>query len=149
MSKFEELCQVYANARKDYFDSVKMREDFVEIFVHKMDEYFQCPIEQTEITLDEQGVMHFSIAITLYENPNHRNSSIFEKIGVSLTLDKIIDNYVVTVLPWGEEFKLFCNEFNKFIEVYEFIFEKIKDTYISGLSKFTPIAKGRLSDGSC
>jgi hypothetical protein len=149
MSKFEELCQVYAKARKDYFDSVKMREDFVEIFVRKMDEYFQCPIEQTEITLDEQGVMHFSIVITLYENPGNRNSSIFEKVGVSLMLDKIIDNYIVTVLPWGEEFKLFCNEFNKFVEVYEFIFEKIKDIYISGFSKFSPIANSRHFNARC
>jgi hypothetical protein len=41
----------------------------------------------------------------------------------------------VTIFPWMKEYKLFWNEFDKFEEVYEFIFEKIKESYI-GRSDF-------------
>ncbi|MBF2022694.1 MAG: hypothetical protein IGR93_22035 [Hydrococcus sp. C42_A2020_068] len=143
MSKFEELCQAYAAARKDYLESMQMRQDFVNSFVRKMSDYFQCPVEKTDVSFDERGIMYFSILITLYENPSQPEKFASEIVNVSLTLDKILDNYVVVILPWGKEFKLFWDEFNKFEEVYEFIFEKIKEAYTSGITDLSPENKTR------
>ena len=55
-----------------------------------------------------------------------------------LSSEKIIDNYIVAVYPWGKDWKIFWDEFSKFEEVYEFIFEKIKDAYRSGISLLPP-----------
>jgi hypothetical protein len=137
MSKFEELCQAYANARKEYLESIQMRQDFIDAFVRKMSDYFQCAIEQTDVTLDDRGIMHFNLLMILYENPNLPEKSTSETVSISLTLEKIIDNYIISIFPWGKDFKLFWDEFNKFEEVYDFIFEKIQDYYLSGISELS------------
>jgi hypothetical protein len=137
MSKFEELCQVYATARKDYLTSAQMRQNFIDVFVQQMSDYFQCPIKPTDPTLDDSGTLHFSVLITLLENPHNPQESDSETVCISLTIDKVLDNYIVSVYPWGEEFKLFWEEFDKFTEVYDFIFEKIKETYIGGITIFS------------
>jgi hypothetical protein len=41
MSKFEELCQAYATERKEYLNSMQIRQDFIDVFVEKKIEYFQ------------------------------------------------------------------------------------------------------------
>lgn len=143
MSKFEELCQAYATARKEYLNSLQTRQDFVDVFVEKMSDYFQCPVKKSEITSDDRGVMYFSILITVYEDPTQPERSTSETVNISLTLEKIIDNYIIGFLPWGQEFKLFWDEFDKFQEVYDCIFEKVKEAYTDGLTNLSPQSKTR------
>lgn len=133
MSKFEELCQAYANARKQYQESKDACLDFSKIFVEQMSNYFQCPINQENLTFYEDASLHFQISITLYENPQTPDTSEYETVVLSLSVEKVIDNYIVTVYPWGQDFKLFWNEFNKFEEVYDYLFERINNSYSNGL----------------
>jgi hypothetical protein len=143
MSKFEELCQAYATARKEYLNSMQTRQDFIDVFVEKMSDYFQCPVKKSEVTSDDRGVMYFSILITVYENANKPERSTSETVNISLTLEKVIDNYIVGVLPWGKEFQLFWDEFDKFQEVYDYIFEKVKEAYTDGLTNLSSQSKTR------
>ena len=138
MSKFEELCQTYAAARKESLESRKACQDFADVFVKCMSDYFECPIEKHKIYFDEQGLMHFQVSLTLYENPSNTEDCESEIVLTDLSIEKIIDNYIVTIYPWGKDWKIFWDEFSKFEEVYEFIFEKIKDAYRSGISLLPP-----------
>ncbi|AFZ37372.1 hypothetical protein Sta7437_3888 [Stanieria cyanosphaera PCC 7437] len=137
MSKFEELCQVYAKAKQEAAENCRTCQDFTDVFVQKMGEYFDCSFEQDNISFDDQGTMHFQVLLTLYDNPENLEESTEEKVSISLSVSKVIDNYIVTIFPWMKEFKLFWDEFNKFEEVYEFIFEIIKESYIGRRNFFS------------
>ena len=130
MSKFEELCQAYAVAKKTSLESRQACQDFTDVFLKRMSDYFQCPIKKEKINFDQQGLMHVETSLTLYENPTHPELGTHEIVIISWSIEKILDNYVVTIYPWMKEFKIFWDEFSKFDEVYQFLFETIKETYI-------------------
>jgi hypothetical protein len=135
MSKFEELCQAYAKAKQEAAEKCQACQQFTDVFIQKMGEYFDCSVARDNVSFDAQGTMHCQILVTLYDNPHNLQESTKESVSISLSVSKVIDNYIVTIFPWMKEYKLFWNEFDKFEEVYEFIFEKIKESYI-GRSDF-------------
>ena len=134
MSRFEELCQAYALAKQKTKSSRDACRKFADSFISGMKDYFQAPIERQEERFDEHGLMHFETYLTLYENPKNPDDSCSEVVVVYWSLEKILDNYILTIYPWMNEFKLFENEWDKFELVYEFIFERIKEAYLDQIT---------------
>lgn len=134
MSRFEGLCQAYALAKQKTESSRQACQKFAEGFINGMRDYFQAPIVQQKVSFDRQGLMHFETALTLYEDPHNREISFSEVIVIFWSLENILDNYILTIYPWLEEFKLFENEWDKFELIYEFVFEQIKEAYLDKIS---------------
>ena len=130
MSRFEELCQAYALGKQKTELSRQGCRQFVAGFISAMSDYFQAPIEGQKESFDEQGLMHFETCLTLYEDPAHRENSLAEVIVMFWSVEKILDNYILTIYPWMKEFQLFENEWAQFELVYEFVFERIKEAYL-------------------
>jgi hypothetical protein len=130
MSRFEELCQAYASAKQRTELSRQACQKFAEGFISGMSDYFQTPIGRQRESFDKQGVMHFETSLTLYEDPKNREDSFAEVVLIFWSLENILDNYILTIYPWGENFQLFENEWDKFELVYELVFERVKEAYL-------------------
>jgi len=129
ISRYEELCQIYAQARQASVQSIEVCQRFAEIFIAQMKLYFQCPIEISSYSFDEQGSMHFYPAITLYSDLLHPDEKQSELVVISVSVEKHEDCFGVTLFPWEECFQLIENKTETFIPVYDYIFEKIKESY--------------------
>lgn len=129
MSKFEELCKAYAASRQAYRESCQACLDFSEIFIKQMSDYLECPIHNQNPKFDEDGVLHFDAAIDICENPENPEKGDRETVEISLSVNKVIDNFIVTVYPWGHEFKILIDEPRHFEEAYEYIFDTLKSAY--------------------
>ena len=129
MSKFEELCKAYAASRQAYRESCQACLDFSEIFIKQMSDYLECPIHQQNPKFDEDGILHFNGAIDICENPGNPDKGDRETVEIYLSVNKVIDNFIVTVYPWGHEFKIMIDEPRHFEEAYEYIFDTLKSTY--------------------
>ena len=134
MSKYEELCQAYVLAKQNTQTTHQACQRFVEGFITAMSDYFQTSINKEKVSFDEDGLMHFYTALTLYENPNDKDNSSSETIVISWSVENILDNYILMLYPWGNQYKLFENELDKFEEIYQHIFEIIKETYQSPIT---------------
>ena len=129
MSKFEELCQAYAVSRQAYRESCQACLDFSEIFIKQMSDYFECSIDQQESKFDEEGVLHFDALMNVCENPANPENGDRETVTIYLSVSKIIDNFIVTVWPWGHEFKILIDEPRHFEEACDYIFDTLKSAY--------------------
>lgn len=129
MSKFEELCKAYAASRQAYRESCQACLDFSEIFIKQMSDYLECPIHNQNPKFDEEGVLHFDAAIDICENPENPEKGDRETVEIYLSVNKVIDNFIVTVYPWGHEFKILIDEPRHFEEAYEYIFDTLKSAY--------------------
>lgn len=133
MSKFLELCEAYGLAKKKTEESRAccLEFKFTNIFIEKMSNYFECPINKEKIDFDEDNTMHVDISLTIYQNPDKPNSANSETIIIPWTLRKVLDNYILIFYPWMKEFKVFWNEGDRFNLIYDFIFEKLKEEYLT------------------
>jgi hypothetical protein len=129
MTKFVEICQAFAKARQTAMQSHQDCMKFVQIFVQKMSEYYVCPIEVEPRGFDKDGLLHFSIFITLYEKPEEQKNSPYEIIKSSWTVEKVIDNYILTIFPWVNTYQIFLDRQEKFIEIFDFLYDKIIELY--------------------
>ena len=129
MSKFEELCQAYAIAKQNTEATEKACKRFAEGFTTAMSNYFQTSIEKQQESFDENGLMHFETALTLYQDLKDKENSDSEIVVIFWSVENILDNYILTLYPWMNEYKLFENELDKFLQIYQHIFEIIKETY--------------------
>ncbi|MDJ0717611.1 MAG: hypothetical protein QNJ54_25880 [Prochloraceae cyanobacterium] len=100
MSRFSELCEAYALAKKRTEASRQSCRDFVKVFVERMGIYFECPIKAEKISFDQSNTLHFDTSITLYEFPQNPSQGSSEILIVSWSLQKILDNYIIMVFPW-------------------------------------------------
>ena len=133
MSKYKELCQVYAQARQASVQSIEVCQGFAEVFVAQMGLYFQCPIEIPNSSFDEQGSMHFYPALTLYADPLNPDEQQSELVVISIALEKYEDYFGLTLFPWEDSFQLIENNPETFTPVYDYIFEKIKESYANSM----------------
>ncbi|MGK7885035.1 MAG: hypothetical protein AB4057_10480 [Crocosphaera sp.] len=131
MSKFEELCQAYAIAKQNTEATKKACKRFADGFTTTMSNYFQTPIEKQQESFDKNGLMHFETALTLYQDLKDKENYDSEIVVIFWSVENILDNYILTLYPWMNEYKLFENELDKFEEIYQHIFEIIKETYQS------------------
>jgi len=133
ISKYEELCQVYAQARQASVQSIEVCQGFAEIFIAKMGLYFQCSIEIPSYSFDEQGSMHFYPTLTLYADPRNPDEQQSELVIVSIALEKYEDCFGLTLFPWEDSFQVIENDPQTFTPVYDYIFEKVKESYANSM----------------
>ncbi|MEG4341839.1 hypothetical protein QUB70_00935 [Microcoleus sp. A003_D6] len=129
MSKFEELCKAYATSRQAYRESCQACLDFSEIFLNQMSDYLECAIEKQNQKFDEDGVLHFDGAIDVCENPENPEKGDRETVTIYLSVNKVIDNFIVNVYPWGRDFKILIDEPRHFEEAFEYIFDTLQSAY--------------------
>lgn len=129
MSKFEELCQAYAASKKADRESRQACLEFSEIFIKQMSDYFECSIDRQKPWFDEKGFLYIDLAIDVFENPANPETGDRETVKISLSLEKVIDNFIVTVWPLGHDFKILIDESKHFEETFEYIFDYIKSGY--------------------
>jgi hypothetical protein len=129
MSKFEELCKAYATSRQAYRESCQACLDFSEIFIKQMSDYFECSINSQKPWFDDNGFLHIELTIDVYENPANPETGDRETVKISLTIEKVIDNFIVTVWPLGHDFKILIDEPKHFEEACDYIFDTLKSAY--------------------
>ncbi len=129
MSKFEEICQAYALAKQNSETTQKAFQRFVEGFTNAMNHYFQAPIKKQKESFDENGLMYFKNPLNLYENSQNQENYDSEIVVIFWSVENILDNYILTLYTWMNEYKLFENELDKFLQIYQNIFETIKEMY--------------------
>lgn len=130
MSKFEELCQAYAAYKQADRESRQACLEFTEIFIKQMSDYFECAIELPQKPwFGDKSVLYFDLTIDLCENPAHPETGDRETVKISLSLEKVIDNFIVTVWPLGRDFKILIDEPKHFEEAFEYIFDYLKSGY--------------------
>lgn len=146
MTKFEELCESFANARKRYFNYENECMDFGIKMVDGLKEYLQCPPEQVNYyppdkesdpnisynihgatILGEDGFWHVGIGIGLYEAPNVRPQ---ENVRSVLLIRKDNSHFVV---KYGrestEKFKICEDDKEDLEKFYDHVFEEVKELY--------------------
>lgn len=133
ISRYEELCQIYDQARQASVKSIEFCQKFSELFIKQMEAYFQCSIEITNYSFDEQGSMHFYPALTIYADPFNPEDKQSELIVISVSIEKYKDYFELTLFPWEESFQLIENRVETFTPVYDYIFAKIKESYIHSM----------------
>jgi hypothetical protein len=146
MTRFEELCQSFANARKRYFNYENECMDFGEKMVDGLVEYLECPPEQVNYyppdkesdpnvsynihgasMLGEDGFWHVGIGIGIYEAPNVRPQ---ENVRSTLLIKK--ENGCFTVKYGKEssdEFRICEDDEEDLEKFYGHVFEEVKELY--------------------
>jgi len=131
MSKYLELCEAYANALSRTRETQQKCIKFADTFFKQMSDYFSYSFKLERTSFDRDNKMRIETSIILSEFPDNPEAGSQERIILNFSLKKILDNYILTLDSWSEEHKLFEDEFDKFEEVYEFIFEKIREIYLN------------------
>ncbi|MGB9937216.1 MAG: hypothetical protein ACPK7O_05800 [Methanobacterium sp.] len=154
MTRFEELCESYANARKRYFNYENECMEFGMKMVNGLKEYLQCPPEQINYyppdkesdpnvsynihgatKLGEDGFWHVGIGIGLYEAPNVRPQ---ENVRSTLLIRKDDGHFIV---KYGreskDEFRICEDREEELDKFYEHIYEEVKELYDKQLENIT------------
>jgi len=147
MSKFEKLCQSFANARKRYFNYEKECMEFGGKMVNGLVDYLECPPEQVNYyppdkesdpnvrynikgatILGEDGFWQIGIGIGLYEAPNVRPQ---ENVRSTLLIKKEDSHFIVKYgRESDDEFRIDeNNEEDDLKEFYNHIYHEIKELY--------------------
>lgn len=146
MTRFEELCKSYANARKKYFNYEDECMRFGVDMVNGLVKYLECPPEQVNYyppdkesdpnisynihgatILGEDGFWHVGIGIGLYEAPKLRPQ---ENVRSTLLIKKVDDHFIVKYGKESpDEFKICEGKVEDLNEFYDYIFEEIKELY--------------------
>ncbi len=146
MTRFEELCESFANARKRYFNYENECMDFGVKMVDGLVEYLECPPEQVNYyppdkesdpnvsynihgasMLGEDGFWHVGIGIGIYEAPNVRPQ---ENVRSTLLIKK--ENGCFTVKYGKEssdEFRICEDDEEDLEKFYGHVFEEVKELY--------------------
>ncbi|MFM7574573.1 MAG: hypothetical protein ACKO4S_15800, partial [Snowella sp.] len=72
-------------------------------------------------------------ALTLYADPLNPDEQQSELVVVSIALEKYEDCFGVTLFPWEDSFQIIENEVETFTPVYDYIFEKVKESYANSM----------------
>jgi hypothetical protein len=146
MTRFEELCESYANARKRYFNYEDECLKFGEKMVDGLVKYLECPPEQVNYyppdkesdpnvsynihgatKLGDDGFWNVGIGIGIYEAPNSRPQ---ENVRSTLLIKKHNSHFIV---KYGrestDEFKICKDKEEDLKKFFDHVFEEIKDLY--------------------
>ena len=146
MTRFEELCESYANARKKFFNYEHECMDFGSKMVAGLAEYLECPPEQVNYyppdkesdpnvtyniqgatILGEDGYWHVGIGIGIYEAPNVRPQ---ENVRSTLLIKKNNSHFIVKYGKLSkEEYRICEDKKEDFKEFYDHVFEEIRNLY--------------------
>lgn len=154
MTRFEELCESYANARKRFFNYEEECMEFGAKMVNGLTKYLECPPEQVNYyppdkesdpnvsynihgatKLGEDGFWHVGIGIGLYETPNRRPQ---ENVRSRLLIKKDDGYFVVKYGKQSQdEFRICEDKEDDLEKFYDHIFEEIKVLYDRQLENMT------------
>ncbi len=146
MTRFERLCESFANARKRYFHYETECMEFGEKMVDGLVHYLECPPEQVNYyppdqksdpnvrynihgatILGDDGFWQIGIGIGLYEAPNVRPQ---ENVRSTLLIKKDDSHFVV---KYGreshEEYRIAKDDGEALDEFYDHVYHEIKELY--------------------
>ncbi|MFN5513869.1 MAG: hypothetical protein ACK5CA_03745 [Cyanobacteriota bacterium] len=133
MSKYEELCQAYAQAHSASREAMTHCQAFAQKFVAGLATYLDCQVQLNHTDFEESGSMYFYPALTLYLDPRHPQEEQSEIVVVSIALETLGAGYHLTLYPWEQSFELQDREpldATQVNPIYQFIFEQIRDAYV-------------------
>ena len=157
MTKFEELCRMYINAEKNFSNyrwkcigfAVVMGEgvaDYLECNRGDIQYYLTSNLDQSQgmnqpkeahprdaLLLESDTFWHYGMGVNLYreDNKNPAMTYIFD-----LALKGEENNFLVRFPKQQKEFKIKKDEPEQLQQIYEFIFDEIKDRFENELEKF-------------
>ena len=154
MTRFEELCESYTNARKRYFNYENECMEFGVKMVDGLKEYLKCPPEQVNYyppdkesdpnvsynihgatKLGDDGFWHVGIGIGLFEVPNGRPQ---ENVRSTLLIKKEDGRFVVKYGKEStDEFRICEDDEEDLKRLYDYIFDEIKELYDKQLEHIT------------
>jgi hypothetical protein len=152
MSKYNDLCQAYSGARKNYFDYWHDCANFITGLMNGMREYFEMPKENLKyvplnekpefakkytardcMLLEQDTFWYVGVMMTLCgvheEQPE-------ETLILPILVKKLDDTYTVKFGPAGDEFEITGDDKQSRTAFYDFVFKQISDTYKDRLHKF-------------
>ena len=152
MSKFDELCKSYSDARKYYFDYQESCFQFAGKLVKILVDYIEIPKEQIDFVplkedikpntkysipgsmhLDDDSYWHLGIKITVYEK---KNICPHQPLLVRILIKKKDSSYIVKLGIDGEPIIIrpdIDDDFNIFSES---LYKLLKNVYEGRLQKF-------------
>ena len=146
MTRFEELCESYTNARKKYFNYEDECMHFGTEMVDGLIKYLECPPEQVNYyppdkesdpnvsyniqgatILGDDGFWHVGIGIGLYEVQNVRPQ---ENVRSTLLIKKDDSHFIVKYGKQSQdEFRIGEDSVEDLKKFYDHVFKEIKDLY--------------------
>ncbi|MDI6724288.1 MAG: hypothetical protein QMD61_06540 [Methanobacterium sp.] len=146
MTKFDKLCESFANARKRYFNYENECLEFGAKMVDGLVEYLECPPEQVNYyppdkesdpnvkynikgatKLGEDGFWHIGIGVGLYEAPHIRPQ---ENVRSTLLIKKDDSHFIVKYgREASDEFRVGEDNEEDLKQFYRHIYHEIKELY--------------------
>ena len=151
MTKFDELCQAYANSRKNYFNYQSSCHEFISRLIKKIIKYLEIPEEQVKVIplhqeakdqcdysvteamhLEDDTFWHIGLLITLYAEDSLPRQPVL----IWLITKRNNDLFLVKLGPASKEFAVHPNEEQDYINFIDHLFLNIKDSFELGLQHF-------------
>lgn len=146
MSKFEEICQAYGQARRTFSNYEDTCRDFARDLVFGMIDYFEWPQEQ-EITyiplgeeldpnnkfyalagamqMDDDSFWHFGVELAIHAPGGSYQKSFV----ISFFIKKVGQYFIVKLGPNGREIKIPESQKDNLQPFYEAVFLQIKNFF--------------------
>lgn len=147
MSKFDEICQLYQRARKEFKVYEETCRHFAKELIDDMIDYFQWPREQ-EITflqlgeeinpnnrfyalagamrMDDESFWHFGVELTVEEPGGSYPLSFL----MSFFIKKVGPHFVVKLGPAGNEIKIHQDRRGELGPFYDAVFVQIAEFFL-------------------
>jgi hypothetical protein len=129
MSKFQEICQIYAQSRQEFGNSKNSCQDFADFLINRMSLYFGCPVETGEMQFDKDAYLHVPIYLTFYTNPEKPQESEKDTIDMCFLVRKTLTGFTVSYLPYSGDFDIPNDNFNQLDEFFTYLEEWLKNHY--------------------
>ncbi|MEM7333875.1 MAG: hypothetical protein AAF490_17435 [Chloroflexota bacterium] len=150
MSKYEEICKSYADARRAFRDYQTTCRDFARDLIYGMIDYFEWPQDQ-EITyiplgeeispndrfyaiagamrMDDHAFWHFGVELTVRESATSGHPTT---ILMSFFIKKTGSHFIVKLGGNGREIKIHENRKNDLDPFFDAVFKQIVDFFKRG-----------------
>jgi len=147
MSKFEEICQIYYKARRNFLEYEETCRSFARELVYDMIDYFEWPRHQ-EITfiqlgeeinpsnrfyalagamrMDDESFWHFGVELTV-EEPT---GSYPQPFLLSFFVKKVGQHFIVKLGPKGSEIKIHQDRRGELKPFYDAVFVQIAEFFV-------------------
>ena len=153
MTRFEELNQIYTKAEEDFRDYRWKCIDFAVMLGKGLADYLECDYEEIQYYLppDKEGKAieahprdallididtswHYGMGVNLYVSNNKDNPAMTYIFDLALKKDN--GNFGVRLLKEKKEFSINPNKPENFNQLYDMIFNLIKNRFEQELTKF-------------
>ena len=155
MSRYEELCNIFAATRRNYLKYVQDIREFATTLIDGLINYIEiAPLDVRFIPLtgevkpdknytlfeamhlSDDGFWKLGMIMLIYENPAPNIISPHETVLLPILMKKVSDSFLVKLGSEGDEFEIHKNKPKEFKAFYEYVFTQIKKSYQEGLQRF-------------